>query len=979
MTQAPIKQEIKEDNFQTLIETEKVLTSKLEKKEVFLESKQLKKKSSSLRKQLFKTIFPSVLLPLILASFLGYRTIQEKEEKKIINLLDEQVLLITKTASISLEKAWKTPNLLANTSFIIEEAQKASNIAENQGLTSLSIEDLETRFSQVRLIETQPFLNNFLKNLVDNTDFTEIFFTDKNGFNVAYSNPTSDFVQSDEDWWQKGAEQGRFLGVSSFDESSQTEGLELSQRIVEPQSGQFLGVIKAVLPVSSFDFITTVTEHFGLTETQKIQFIDATDGTIFNSLDSKGRVTEPEMIGGEMMSYLGASLTEVMNNPSVSINDVINDFQAQYSLTLNVKPYEHDTGELSLLASLADGTTRYIMVTVPQTNWVAIASIAESEIQQAGNELLTIFVTITLILAVISLGIVLLLSQRLSALLRKLTVTANDLVEGDLNTVAEADGVAETENLAEAFNNLITKLKNLLAQQDKISTETILLAEIAGQKLINNDNIDKIFNQALDESRQILGCDRLVIYRFENNFSGYISHEALSGNWVSALTTAFEDACIPEELLAAYLNGRVLANENVFEAGFHPDHLALMERLQVKANLIVPIISEGQLFGLLIAHYCAHTHQWQESEINFTERLAAQLGVVLDRIKTFENEQKLTQQQQQQKEQLQKRALELLMEVEPVSRGNLTVRASVTPDEIGTIADSYNSTIESLRKIIQQVAQASTEVDLATGNNENLIKNLSLETQQQAQEINQTLELIETMDQGISNIATNALQAESAVKSASVTVKTGEDNINRTVESILNVRNTVQETANTVKKLGESSEKIAEVVTLISRFAAQTHLLALKASIEAARAGEEGVGFAVIADEVRDLAAQSSQATEQIEIIVNEIQSETNQVVTVMETSTEQVELSTKLVEETRQNLGQITNVSQLINQLVVEIASATQTQGNNSQIVAETIKKVAAIAQTSSDNAVKVSESFSQILNVTQELQETVNQFIIN
>jgi methyl-accepting chemotaxis protein PixJ len=165
-------------------------------------------------------------------------------------------------------------------------------------------------------------------------------------------------------------------------------------------------------------------------------------------------------------------------------------------------------------------------------------------------------------------------------------------------------------------------------------------------------------------------------------------------------------------------------------------------------------------------------------------------------------------------------------------------------------------------------------------------------------------------------------------------------------------------------------------VNLIGRFAAQTNLLALKASIEAARAGEEGRGFAVLADEVRALASQSAQATAEIESLVTTIQTETNEVVAAMEAGTEQVAQGTRLVDETRLSLNKITAVSAHLGELVQAIAEATVAQTEVSESVTQTISDVATIATQTSLEATQVSASFKELLAVASELQASVGQF---
>ena len=200
--------------------------------------------------------------------------------------------------------------------------------------------------------------------------------------------------------------------------------------------------------------------------------------------------------------------------------------------------------------------------------------------------------------------------------------------------------------------------------------------------------------------------------------------------------------------------------------------------------------------------------------------------------------------------------------------------------------------------------------------------------------------------------------------------------MNRTVDGIMAIRQTVAETAKKVKRLGESSQKISKVVNLISSFADQTNLLALNASIEAAHAGEEGRGFAVVADEVRSLARQSAEATAEIETLVADIQAETNEVLAAMEAGTEQVVTGTKLVDETRKSLNQITVASIQISELVEAITRSAIEQSQTSQTVTQTMSQVAAISDKPSSEAAQVSDSFRELLAVAQSLQESVRQF---
>ncbi|HEY9702681.1 MAG TPA: GAF domain-containing protein, partial [Allocoleopsis sp.] len=511
-----------------------------------------------------------------------------------------------------------------------------------------------------------------------------------------------------------------------------------------------------------------------------------------------------------------------------------------------------------------------------------------------------------------------------------------------------------------------------LEQKEAEAKRAQLLSDIT-LKLRESLKLDDIQNTAVRELRLAFNVDRVLIYRFDANWHGTVIAESLNSGIKPLINIEIEDSCLKDTQGGSYNKGRVRAIEDIHQSTLTECHIKMLENYQVKANLVVPIMVDNQLFGLLIAHQCNSTRTWQKAEIDLFTQLGTQVGLALNQATLVEQIQTLlasqeeaTRQQAQNaltqksaKEALQKRALELLMEVEPVSKGDLTIRAKVTEDEIGTIADSYNATITSLRKIVQQVQIATKQVTATTSNNEVAVQELSTEALRQAEEILAALDQIQQMSNSIRAVTNNAELAEAAVQEATKIVKEGDTAMNRTVDGILAIRETVAETSKKVKRLGESSQKISKVVNLISTFAAQTNLLALNASIEAARAGEEGRGFAVVADEVRSLARQSAAATAEIEQLVAGIQAETNEVVAAMEAGTEQVVTGTKLVDETRQSLNKITRASAQISALVEAIAQAATIQSQASDAVTQTMSNVAEIANKTSVGASQVSSSF--------------------
>jgi twitching motility protein PilJ len=545
-------------------------------------------------------------------------------------------------------------------------------------------------------------------------------------------------------------------------------------------------------------------------------------------------------------------------------------------------------------------------------------------------------------------------------------VFANDEV-GELTTSFNhlADNVAASEFL----------LKDTAEQERRVNTIVSRIRE----------SVDRptIFNITLEESRQALHADRMVIYAFDEEWGGKVVAEAVGQEWFPILGAFIDDPCFGQKYAQSYQGGRVKAIANIYEAGLTECYIRQLESLQARASLVAPILVKDKLLGLLIAYQCSRPRHWHEGEVNLLRQVAIQLGFALEQSDLFgEKEQarlfaeRLSEEQRQQREALQMQLVELLDHVEGATRGDLTVRAEVTAGEIGTVADFFNAIIESLRQIVTKVKQSAEQVNLALGQNEQSVSLLAKEAIQQAEETTHVLDSIEQMNQSIYAVSESARQATEVARQAATTTEAGRVAMDLTTQNILNLRETVGETAKKVKRLGESSQQISRVVSMINQIAIQTNVLAINAGIEAARAGEEGQGFAVITEEVRELAVRSATATQEIEKIVANIQRETSLVVNAMEQSTTQVVEGTEFVENAKQSLDQIFEVSHQIDQLVQSISVATIAQVETSGVIANLMKDMAQTSERTSESSREVSVAIQQTAAIAQELQESVGAF---
>jgi twitching motility protein PilJ len=571
--------------------------------------------------------------------------------------------------------------------------------------------------------------------------------------------------------------------------------------------------------------------------------------------------------------------------------------------------------------------------------------------------------------------------------LMNLEQTAQKFTEGDRSQRADIFAMDEIGHLTLTFNAMAD---NLEQSESDLSIEARIQEESAQRARQLNDitsqmrdspEAPRIMGAAVRGVRQALDADRVVVYELNPDLSGVVSAESVVANYGPMLGITIHDPCFADKYAELYRRGRIHITENLDTA----DECYQKELVpySIRANLVVPIILGEQLLGLFAVHQCSNPRCWTESDVGFVRQVVTQLGFALEqgtlsrqREASRQQTESLLGEQKRYSESLQMQILDLLGDVEGAAMGDLTVRADVTAGEIGTVADFFNSIIENLRQIVVQVKSSVSHVNSSVDNNEQSIRQLADDALRQADEISKALLAVERMTFSIQAVASNARQAAEVSQLAADTATAGGKAVDRTVQNILTLRETIGETAKKVKRLGESSQQISKVVFLINQIATQTNLLAINAGIEAARAGEQGQGFAVVAEEVGELATRSSTATQEIEQLVEAIQRETSEVVEAMELGTTQVVEGTKLADETKQSLERIVQVSTQIDNLVKSISDATVSQATTSETISTLMQELATIATQSSQSSFQVSDSLRQTVEVTKELQESVGAF---
>jgi len=979
------------------------------------------KQVGTLSSQLLKTALRTVLAPLVVIGLVGAGIYGQDAAQRLDQRLRGVVSVWRDSAHQSVEGFSDIVQDIALNPWVITATKTAAEYAEADGLAQQvsnqkDIKALEDEFEGTHRFDFDPTLSQDLQTYVQalgathgDNQLAKFFIAERHGLTIASSIRTGDFVQSDETWWQNVRKTNVWLHDPARDPSTRELSVDFSHSIIDPETGEFSGAVQGVLSVRSDEFsvLEAVLTNFDIEGTEEIQLLDvsaAVDGdpettavlvginaTDFKMMvDSLGETIE--LKGGDVVSQVAQALVALSPTRSKpGPTPGLASWVAEVVATLGENPNASLKADQALFpvqnlnldspegkpptATFSHAGYRYVLTPVPETDWVVSASISEGQAFRTVWGLPLIAITTVLYAAGLIILIIRYQTRKLTQPLASLSQAASQVAAGDLEVKAQLEGTQEVLTLGQSFNNLVRQVRGLLQQGEADKRHTIQLANLS--RCREDNELESNLNPLLISARADLEADRVVVYRFYPNYSGgYIAGEAVLPNWPSALGTGFDDPCISDALIEAYKQGRVVPTRNVHDTGWHPDHMQLMERLQIKANLVVPILQGENLFGLLIAHHCQDYHDWQESEIDDLTQLAQEIGPSLASLGLLEQQRLEAERERRQKENLQRDLINLLSDVEGAAQGDLRVRAELSSGEIGTVADFFNVIIESLRGLVVQVKQAANQMNDSVAANKGEMQELAVAALDQAAEITNTLNSLENMTQSIQDVAASAQQAAKVAQAAAATAETSGTAMNETVESILGLRGTVAETAKKVKRLGESSQQISTVVSLINQIALKTNILALNARIEAARAGEEGEGFVVVAEEVGALADQSARATQEIEQVVATIQKETSEVVMAMETGTSQVVKGTHLVQDAKESLGQILTVAQEINNLLQSISQATVSQSTTSQAVTALMQTVTQTSRQTAASSQEVADSLEGAAELAQELEAAVGQF---
>ncbi|WP_419537233.1 methyl-accepting chemotaxis protein [Endozoicomonas sp.] len=356
--------------------------------------------------------------------------------------------------------------------------------------------------------------------------------------------------------------------------------------------------------------------------------------------------------------------------------------------------------------------------------------------------------------------------------------------------------------------------------------------------------------------------------------------------------------------------------------------------------------------------------------------LLTAMSIIMDTHRRLEETKTQSEATEAQSAANQKAILRLLDEMADLADGDLTVKASVTEDFTGAIADSINFSIEQLRALVNTINQTAVKVDAAAQETQSTARLLAEASDHQAQEIGATTQSVNQMAESIDKVSSEASDSADVAERSVQIAANGGLVVRNTIDGMTTIREQIQDTSKRLKRLGESSQEIGDIISLINEIADQTNILSLNAAIQASMAGEAGRGFAVVADEVQRLAERVSAATKQVEALVSTIQTDTNEAVISMEQTTSEVVHGARLAQDAGVALEEIEQVSNSLSGLIRNISETAKIQAQSASQISNRMVAIRDISIQTSSGTKATAQSIGDLAGMAMEMRQSVTGF---
>ena len=326
--------------------------------------------------------------------------------------------------------------------------------------------------------------------------------------------------------------------------------------------------------------------------------------------------------------------------------------------------------------------------------------------------------------------------------------------------------------------------------------------------------------------------------------------------------------------------------------------------------------------------------------------------------------------------QVEESIMHLMTDLISISDGNLALRARVAENMTGSIADSLNLTVARLNRTMADVKEASQTVRQGSEQMTTDAAVILEAVRDQSGKIKEASSSVNSISDSVQAIAFAAEQSSDVARQQQEATQQGRDAVIAVISSMDSIREQIQDTSKRIKRLGESAQEIDEIIELISDTTEQTNVLAMNASIQAAAAGEAGRGFRAVATEVQRLAERSDQSLKRIVALIRSMQADTQNAVSAMERSTQEVVAGAQTTSNAGEALNRIEEVSSELNNLISAITEATQQQTEEAKNITDRMSEILQISTNTARGVEQTTSGMKTISTLAEQLDDAMGQF---
>lgn len=766
--------------------------------------KKLAQKSATLTKRLLTFVLPTTLVPLVIAGALGFRTVKQKAQAELLSALQTESALAAEAATTYIEDTLKLPEIVVLSPSVLQALKTEGQKAAAAGLHTKPIEQVEKEFSNFKLLNPNASINQYLREVVETEDFGEIFFTERHGFNVAYSQATSDFVQRDEVWWQQADQKGKHVGSPELDESSGVFGVPLSQAIEDPATGEFLGVIKALAPADALNTKLADILTASLTGNQTIQLLDTATGLVFSSIaDQDGkRLSSEEAIdlsqsvtGGEIIFGVAQQLDRALKNPEQPLEAITTNLRTEVDspdLDVQLEWLSTDRENATLNASVALNNKHYSLTTIPGTEWVAIAAVDITEIQAAGNDLLRLFGGTTLLLAILATAVLVVLSRQLAMPLRSLTTTAEAAAAGRLGVRARLAGTIETRTLGHGFNQLLSQIQSLLKQQQDATAEQERQREALENEI--SQLMEEIGDAADGDLRVRAQLSEGDVGIVADLFNSIIENLRLTTQQVKSSTSQVTTSLSSNETIIRQLSAKAIA-----EAESLQDTMEAVEDISVSIQEVAT--NAGEASRLTQATYATVKEGTTSMDQTVTSilELRSTVGETAKKIKRLgESAQKIAQ------------AVSLIDEI-ALKTNLLAVNASVEAARAGEMGEGFTAVAEQVGSLAEQSSSATKEIAQIVASIQTETQTLVESIETGTSQVVDTTNLVEDTKTRLNEVLTKSEHINQLMQQISASTQYQTESSSAVTELVKEVVHASEERSLSSNQMAESMQETVQI------------------------------------------------------------------------------------------------------------------------------------------------------------------------